>query len=610
MTHAVLEQVAARIITRSQQTRAAYLARMQRLESGDRQRRHLSCSNLAHGVAILDEAAKNKLSQGQGLNVGIVTAYNDMLSAHHPYADYPPMIKHELAQYGISAQVAGGVPAMCDGVTQGQPSMELSLLSRDTIARATAIALTHNMFDGAICLGICDKIVPGLLIGALSFGFLPTIFLPAGPMPSGLPNKDKAAIRQAYAEKRVDEKALLKAEMQCYHTAGTCTFYGTANSNQMLMEFLGLHLPGASFVNPQDPLRQLLNQQSLAIFAQQLPHAKAPLAQVINAYSLVNGIAGLLATGGSTNLTIHLIAIAKAAGLLLTWQDMADLSQVVPLLAHVYPNGAADVNEFHAQGGTSFCVRELLNAGLLFSEPLVNPFDLSMADYAQQPAIQAPMEQATLENSQLIFRDAPAAIDDHPILRAVQKPFSAHGGLCFVDGNLGQAIVKTSAVKADYWQIKAPALVFNDQQSVQSAFAQGQLHQDCVIVVRFQGPRANGMPELHQLMPLMGSLQDKGFRVALLTDGRLSGASGKVLAAIHCTPEAANNGALARVHNGDVIEIDAMAGQLICHVDEKIWQQRIPASAPMEDDQTGHGRELFAILREHISDAASGATTF
>ena len=599
--HSRLQQVADAIIQRSQSTRAAYLARMQRLESGDRQRKHLGCSNLAHGVAVLDAQAKQKLSQGQGLNVGIVSAYNDMLSAHHPYADYPPMIKSELAKYGISAQVAGGVPAMCDGITQGQPSMELSLLSRDTIARATAIALAHNMFDGVVCLGICDKIVPGLLIGALSFGYLPTIFLPAGPMPSGLPNKDKAAIRQAYAEGRVDKAALLNAEMQCYHTAGTCTFYGTANSNQLLMEFLGLHLPGASFVNPQDPLRALLNAQALAVFAKQLPTANAPLAQVINAYSLVNGIVGLLATGGSTNLTIHLIAIAKAAGLLLTWQDMADLSAVVPLLAQVYPNGAADVNQFHQQGGTSFCIRELLNAGLLFAEPLVNPFNLRVQDYAQQPA---------LENAHLVFRDVPAADANHAIVRSVAQPFSEHAGLCFLNGNLGQAIVKTSAVKPAYWHIKAPALVFNDQQSVQMAFAQGQLQQDCVIVVRFQGPRANGMPELHQLMPLLGSLQDQGFRVALLTDGRLSGASGKVLAAIHCTPEAACEGALARIHNGDLIEIDAVAGGLLCHVDEKNWQQRIAASAPIEEDQGGHGRELFAVLRAHMSDAASGATTF
>ncbi len=599
--HSRLEQVAEGIIKRSAHSRAAYLNRMQRLESGDRQRRHLGCSNLAHGVAVLDAVAKHKLSKGQGLNVGIVSAYNDMLSAHHPYAQYPQMIKSELAAQGISAQVAGGVPAMCDGITQGQPGMELSLLSRDTIARATAIALTHNMFDGVICLGVCDKIVPGLLIGALSFGFLPTIFLPAGPMPSGLPNKDKAAIRQAYAEGRVDKAALLNAEMKCYHTAGTCTFYGTANTNQMLMEFLGLHLPGASFVNPQDPLRALLNTHAISIFAKQLSVTKAPLAEVINAYSLVNGIVGLLATGGSTNLTIHLIAIAKSAGLQLTWQDMADLSKVVPLLAHVYPNGEADVNQFHEQGGTSFCIRELLNAGLLFSESLVNPFDLHLQAYAQQPA---------LENSKLVFQDVPVAIPGHVILRSVDQPFSAQAGLCFLNGNLGQAIVKISAVKSDYWQIKAPALVFNDQQAVQSAFSQGQLQQDCVIVVRFQGPRANGMPELHQLMPLLGSLQDKGFRVALLTDGRLSGASGKVLAAIHCTPEAASEGALARVHNGDLIEIDAIAGKLICHVEEKNWQQRIAASAPIEDDHTGYGRELFAVLRANISDAASGATTF
>jgi phosphogluconate dehydratase len=601
--HPRLQQVADAIIQRSQSTRAAYLMRMQRLESGDRQRQHLGCSNLAHGVAVLDAQAKQKITQGQGLNVGIVSAYNDMLSAHHPYADYPQMIKAHLAQDGISAQVAGGVPAMCDGITQGQPGMELSLLSRDTIARATAIALTHNMFDGVICLGICDKIVPGLLIGALSFGYLPTIFLPSGPMPSGLPNKDKAAIRQAYAEGRVDQSALLKAEMQCYHTAGTCTFYGTANSNQMLMEFLGLHLPGASFVNPQDPLRAALNAQALSIFAKQLSNApaSASLAQVVNAYSLVNGIVGLLATGGSTNLTIHLIAIAKAAGLLLTWQDMAELSRAVPLLAQVYPNGAADVNEFHQQGGTSFCIRELANAGLLFSEPLVNPFNLRLEDYAKQPA---------LENNRLVFRDVPAAEANHAIVRSVDQPFYEQAGLVFLKGNLGQAIVKTSAVKPAYWHIKAPALVFNDQQSVQLAFAQGQLQQDCVILVRFQGPRANGMPELHQLMPLLGSLQDQGFRVALLTDGRLSGASGKVLAAIHCTPEAACAGALARVHNGDLIEIDAVAGQLICHVDEKDWQQRIAASAPIEEDPGGHGRELFALLRAHISDAASGATTF
>ena len=534
--------------------------------------------------------------------MAIVTSYNDMLSAHQPYAEYPDLIKRAMRGIGCTAQVAGGVPAMCDGFTQGQDGMELSLLSRDIIAQCTAISLSHQMFDGVICLGICDKIVPGLLIGALSFGHLPALFVPAGPMPSGLPNDDKAKVRQRYAAGEIGREELLAAESASYHSAGTCTFYGTANTNQMLMEIMGLHLPGASFVNPGTPLRHALTD---AAGQTVLRHGAGtedyrPLCDVISEKTIVNGIVGLLATGGSTNLTIHMIAIARAAGIIINWDDFSQLSKVVPLLARIYPNGSADVNHFQAAGGMGYLIAQLLNAGLLHNDVVTVAADNDLSPYINEPQLQG---------GNLVWSAAPTNSLDEAVLAPVSRPFSVEGGLQVLDGNLGRAVIKVSAVAPERRIVEAPAVVFNDQSELISAFDRGELEKDFVAVVRFQGPKANGMPELHKLTPVLGVLQDKGFKVALVTDGRMSGASGKVPAAIHITPESLCGGTLALVKDGDVIKLDADNGDLMLLVDEAELKQRIPLIPDLGANQFGNGRELFSIFRDNVGPVEDGANS-
>ncbi len=592
-----VREVTERIRERSRDTRAAYLERMRGQARGPARTR-LSCTNLAHGFAASSAADKEVLKALRGPNLGIVTAYNDMLSAHQPYERFPGLIRHAAREAHATAQVAGGVPAMCDGVTQGQPGMELSLFSREVIAMATGIALSHGMFDAALCLGVCDKIVPGLLIGALAFGQLPTIFVPAGPMPSGLPNKEKARIRQLFAEGKVGREALLQSEADSYHSAGTCTFYGTANSNQMLMEVMGLHLPGSAFVPPNTPLRDALTAAAARRAARitALGEQYLPLAHVIDERSIVNAVVGLLATGGSTNHTLHIVAIAKAAGIRIDWDDFSELSAVVPLLARIYPNGSADVNHFHAAGGVGFLVRELLEAGLMHGEvPTVA--GAGLAHYTQEP---------WLSNEGLAWRDAPANSGDREVLRRATDPFSADGGLKLLRGNLGRAIIKVSAVKPEHRSVQAPARVFHSQDEVLEAFKQGALSRDVVVVVRFQGPRANGMPELHGLTPALTSLQSKGHRVGLVTDGRMSGASGAVPAAIHLTPEAVCGGPIGRIRDGDLIRLDSHAGVLEARVSEEEWNRRETASADLSANAFGMGRELFGLLRAHAAPAEQG----
>ena len=592
-----VREVTERIRERSRDTRAAYLERMRGQARGPARTR-LSCTNLAHGFAASSAADKEVLKALRGPNLGIVTAYNDMLSAHQPYERFPGLIRHAAREAHATAQVAGGVPAMCDGVTQGQPGMELSLFSREVIAMATGIALSHGMFDAALCLGVCDKIVPGLLIGALAFGQLPTIFVPAGPMPSGLPNKEKARIRQLFAEGKVGREALLQSEADSYHSAGTCTFYGTANSNQMLMEVMGLHLPGSAFVPPNTPLRDALTAAAARRAARitALGEQYLPLAHVIDERSIVNAVVGLLATGGSTNHTLHIVAIAKAAGIRIDWDDFSELSAVVPLLARIYPNGSADVNHFHAAGGMGFLVRELLEAGLMHGEvPTVA--GAGLAHYTQEP---------WLSNEGLAWRDAPANSGDREVLRRATDPFSADGGLKLLRGNLGRAIIKVSAVKPEHRSVQAPARVFHSQDEVLEAFKQGALSRDVVVVVRFQGPRANGMPELHGLTPALTSLQSKGHRVGLVTDGRMSGASGAVPAAIHLTPEAVCGGPIGRIRDGDLIRLDSHAGVLEARVSEEEWNRRETASADLSANAFGMGRELFGLLRAHAAPAEQG----
>ena len=601
--HPELINVTERIRQRSQQCRSDYLKKMAAAKTNKPRRGQLSCGNLAHGFAACNSGDKQSLSGDSNANIAIVTAYNDMLSAHQPYADYPEKIKQAVRAVGATAQVAGGVPAMCDGVTQGREGMELSLFSRDLIAMTSAVALSHNMFDGAVFLGICDKIVPGLLIGALHFGHLPCLFIPAGPMPSGLDNKEKVRIRQLYSEGKVDRATLLKAESESYHSPGTCTFYGTANTNQLLMEMMGLQLPGASFVNPGTPLREALTVSA----AQQITRLTAlgddyrPLAEVVDERSIVNAMVGLLASGGSTNLTIHLIAIARAAGIIIDWQDLEALSTVVPLLARIYPNGPADVNHFQAAGGVPLLIAELLNAGLLHGDALTIAEGKTLSGYVQEPFI---------DNGQLCWRDAPAQSLDASVVSSVKKPFASTGGLHCLTGNLGRGIVKVSAVDPQHQQITGPAKVFNHQDDLMRAFSAGELEQDFVAVVRYQGPQANGMPELHKLMPPLGALQDKGFKVALVTDGRLSGASGKVPAAIHLYPEAANGGPLSLIQEGDIIALDCAAGQLNVQVSEQQWQSRIALAPDNSAQQLGMGRELFQSFRHNSSSAETGASFF
>ena len=596
--HPTLTEVTARVRERSRTERSDYLRHMAEGSASATLRSQLSCGNLAHGFASAGAADKEALKQLRWPNIAIVTAYNDMLSAHQPFEKYPQLLRHAAREAGATAQVAGGVPAMCDGVTQGQSGMELSLFSRDVIAMSTAIALSHGMFDATLCLGVCDKIVPGLLIGALAFGHLPTIFVPAGPMPSGLPNKEKARIRQLFTEGKVGREALLQCEADSYHSVGTCTFYGTANSNQMLMEIMGLHLPGSAFVNPNTPLRAALTAAAAQRAAQltALGGEYIPVGNVIDERAIVNAIVGLLATGGSTNHTLHLVAMARAAGIVIDWGDFSELSEAVPLLARIYPNGSADVNHFHAAGGMGFLLRELLQAGLLHAD-VMTIMGSGLQRYTREP---------WLSTAGLEWREAPGVSGDLSVLRPVADPFCADGGLKLLRGNLGRAIMKVSAVKEEHRIIEAPARVFESQQAVLEAFNAGELTRDVIVVVRHQGPRANGMPELHQLTPALGSLLNQGHKIALVTDGRMSGASGAVPAAIHVTPECVCGGPLARVRDGDIVRVDSFAGTLDAHVPPPVWDQREVAAAQAGDHQYGTGRELFRLFRTHAASAELG----
>jgi phosphogluconate dehydratase len=595
--HPAVEAVTQRIVERSRPTRGAYLDFIARERDSGVDRPNLSCGNLAHGFAASGED-KLAIRDGKAMNIGIVTAYNDMLSAHQPYGRYPEQIKLFAREAGATAQVAGGVPAMCDGVTQGQRGMELSLFSRDTIALSTAIALSHGMFEAAALLGICDKIVPGLLIGALRFGHLPAILVPAGPMPSGIANKEKQRVRQLYAEGKVGRAELLEVEAASYHGAGTCTFYGTANSNQMLMEVMGLHIPGAAFVNPGTKLRQELTRAAVHRLTEigWSGNDYRPLGRVVDEKAIVNAAVGLLATGGSTNHAIHLPAIARTAGILIDWEDIDRLSAVVPLIARIYPNGSGDVNQFHAAGGMAFTIATLLEAGLLHRD-IVTVGGEDLGDYACAPK---------LEGETLVWENAPSASLDETMLRPASDPFNPDGGMRLVQGNLGRATFKTSAVDPSRWTIEAPARIFSDQDAVVKAFKAGELDHDAVVVVRFQGPQANGMPELHKLTPSLGVLQDKGFRVALVTDGRMSGASGKIPAAIHVSPEALADGPLAKLRDGDVIRLCADRGELMALVDESEWDKREYVAAP--PPPVGTGRELFAMMRHGADGAERGAS--
>jgi len=597
--HSRVHEITQRIVERSRATRADYLQRMEAAKQRGSVRAGLSCTNLAHGFAASGAADKQALRAMCWPNVAIVSAYNDMLSAHQPLQHCPDIIKLAVRSVGAVAQFAGGVPAMCDGVTQGQPGMELSLFSRDVIAMATGVALAHNMFDAALCLGVCDKIVPGMLMGALAFGHLPVIFVPGGPMPSGVPNKEKARIRQLFAEGKVGREALLESEAASYHAAGTCTFYGTANSNQMLMEVMGLHLPGSAFVPPNSPLRDALTagaaKRAASITA--LGNEYLPLAKTLDERAFVNGMVGLLSTGGSTNHTLHLVAMARCAGVLINWDDFSELSAVVLLLARIYPNGSADINRFQAAGGMAFLIRELLEGGLLHEEVLT----------VMGPGLRAYATEPWLNAGELDWRAAPEQSGDLSVLRPLRDPFSNHGGMKLMSGNLGRAVIKTSAMEDDHFVIEAPAKVFNDQEEIIEAFKAGKLQSDFVAVLRFQGPRANGMPELHQLTPSLMSLQSQGFKVAIVTDGRMSGASGRVPAAIHVTPECVNGGPLGRVRDGDLIRLDCNAGVLEALVPEAEWRLRELPSLQHFNNEQGTGRELFATLRRAAGDAEAGA---
>ncbi len=599
--HPRIAEVTDRIVARSRDTRTAYLARIEAAAQGGRRGR-LGCANQAHAFAATGPVDKARLVAGQVPNLAIVTAYNDMLSAHQPYERFPTLIRDAARAAGATAQVAGGVPAMCDGVTQGEAGMELSLFSRDVIALSTAIALSHQTFDAAVYLGVCDKIVPGLVIGALAFGHLPAVFVPAGPMVSGLPNDEKAQVRQAHAEGKATRAELLAAEMASYHGPGTCTFYGTANTNQMLMEIMGLHLPGSSFVNPGTALRDALTAEAArrALSLSAAGNRYTPVGRVLDERAFVNGVVGLHATGGSTNMTIHLVAMAAAAGIRLTWDDFAELAEAVPLLARVYPNGRADVNHFHAAGGMAFLIRELLDGGLLHAD-VSTVCGEGLRAYVAEPALDA--------SGHVAWRAPPTASGDISVLRGVAEPFQATGGLRVLDGPLGRAVMKTSSVRPDRHVVEAPVRVFDSQEALLAAFKAGTLDCDMVAVVRFQGPRANGMPELHKLMPPLGVLQDRGRRVALVTDGRLSGASGKVPAAIHVTPEAADGGAIGRLRDGDLVRVDAPAGRVEILVDAAEWAARLPEPLP-GGGGGGVGRELFAAFRANSGAADRGATIF
>ncbi|MEO1028531.1 MAG: phosphogluconate dehydratase [Pseudomonadota bacterium] len=599
--HPKVAEVTERVIARSSRTRSAYLDLVRSRKPNGFARKKLTEGNQAHasaGCAVLD---KVQLLGSGWPNIGIVTAYNDMLSAHQPYEIYPDKIRAAARAAGATAQVAGGVPAMCDGVTQGQQGMELSLFSRDVIAMAATVALSHDAFDAAIYLGICDKIVPGLVIGALRFGWLPSVFIPAGPMTSGLPNPEKARVRQAFAAGEVDRAALLKAEADSYHSPGTCTFYGTANSNQMLMEVMGFHVPGAAFINPGTPLREALTEYAVGHIAKHTAQSNdyRPCGEMVDERSFVNAIVGLMATGGSTNLTLHLPAMAAAAGIQITMDDFAELSAVTPLLCRIYPNGIADVNHFHAAGGMGFLIRELIANGLMHGD--AKTLTGTLNDYAQEP---------WLDDGKIAWRDAPATSSDTDVLRPVSESFSPEGGLRRLAGPIGKGVIKISAVKDEHHIVEAPARVFHTQEDFKAAFDAGELDRDFIAVIRFQGPSANGMPELHGLSPILGVLQDRGHKVALVTDGRMSGASGKVPAAIHVAPEAERGGPIAKVQDGDVIRLDATTGELDIDVDPEAFERRDLAVYRPNDGSLGLGRELFAGFRETVSDAESGASVF
>ncbi len=598
-----LQAITNRIIERSRPTREAYLGRISEAASRKPVRTALGCANLAHGFAACGPSDKAGLAGDQLLNIGIITAYNDMLSAHQPFETFPQLIKQAAREAGGIAQVAGGVPAMCDGVTQGFAGMELSLFSRDVIAMATAVGLSHDMFDAAVYLGVCDKIVPGLVIGALTFGHLPAIFIPAGPMTSGLPNDEKARIRQLYAEGKVGRAELLESESKSYHGPGTCTFYGTANSNQMLMEIMGLHIPGSSFINPNTPLRDAMTKEAAkrALQITACGNDYTPVGAMLDERSFVNGVVGLNATGGSTNHTIHLIAMAAAAGIKLTWQDISDISAAVPLLARVYPNGLADVNHFHAAGGMGYLIRELLDAGLLH-EDVRTVWGETLRDYTIEPALNA--------DGTIARNPAPEVSADAKVLAKANAPFQPDGGIKVLSGNIGSAIIKVSAVKPDRHVIEAPAKIFHDQSEMQDAFKAGKLEGDFIAVVRYQGPKANGMPELHKLMTVLGILQDRGQRVALVTDGRLSGASGKVPSAIHVTPEALDNGMIAKIQEGDIIRLDAVQGTLSVLLSGDELQSRNIETPDLTRNHFGMGRELFSAFRHIAGHADQGASVF
>ena len=600
--HPILAAITQRIIERSRPTRAAYLDRIRAAHHAGRlERSQLGCTNLAHAFAAAPHAVKIELQQEKTPNLGIVSAYNDMVSAHQPLQIFPTWIKEEALKHGATAQFAGGTPAMCDGITQGYTGMELSLFSRDVIAMSTAVALSHQMFDAALYLGVCDKIVPGLLIGALSFGHLPAIFVPAGPMTSGISNDEKAKTRQLFAEGKVGRDALLESEMASYHSPGTCTFYGTANSNQMMMEMMGLHMPNTAFVNPNTPMREALTRAAAAHIATAVRHNTIlPVGEMVSEKSIVNAIVGLMATGGSTNHTMHVVAFARAAGIIVNWDDFNEISDIIPLLTRVYPNGKADVNHFAAAGGLAFVIRELLDAGLMH-EDVDTVVGRGMRAYTKEPF----MIEGKLE-----WRDAPAQSGDDNVIRTAANPFSADGGLRLMKGNIGRSVIKVSAVAPDHRVIEAPAIVFDDQRDVLAAFDRGELERDFIAVVRFQGPRANGMPELHKLTPQLSILQSRGFKVALVTDGRMSGASGKVPAAIHMSPEALLGGAIGKIRTGDLIRFDAEKGELDVLINEAEWLAREHAHADLRKNAHGTGRELFAGFRSLSSSAETGAMSF
>lgn len=594
-----IQDVTNRIIKRSEKSREIYLKRVNEAKKKSVSRTKIGCSNLAHAIAPMNEEEKTFLSNETSYNMGIVTAYNDMLSAHQPYSTYPDTLKKELLKYGSTAQVSGGVPAMCDGVTQGQKGMELSLFSRDNIAMGTAISLSHDTYDGAFYLGVCDKIVPGLMIGALTFGYLPAIFVPSGPMPSGISNKEKAKVREDFAKGLVGEKELLEVEKASYHSCGTCTFFGTANSNQMLLEMMGLQLPNSSFVNANTKLREALTKKSAKTLVE-LCEKNISLSDIVNEKSFVNAIIGLMATGGSTNHTIHLIAMAKAAGIILTWEDFDDISKVTPLLCKMYPNGSADVNAFREAGGMSVIISQLIDADIIHND-VQTVVGFGLDNFIKEPI---------LEENDVVFNDGPTFSKNKEVVSGLEEPFSKEGGLKLLVGNMGKSVIKTSALKEELLYIKAPAVVFNSQEELQSEFAKGNLEKDFVAVVRYQGPKSNGMPELHKLMPPLGVLQEKGFKVAIITDGRMSGASGKVASAIHLYPEAIENGVISKIENGDLIEMDVKNGTLNLLLEDDVIKNRVAQKVDLSNNRHGLGVELFSKIRENVSSSETGATIF